>query len=253
MVAISTVSPASALPLVLIPGLACSPRLFTWQLPVLWQHGPVTIAQTNGGASIASMATHILRSAPSHFVLLGLSMGGYLAFEILRQAPERVLALALLNTSARPDTQEAQENRLRMIELAQQGKLQLASELNFPRSVHPSRVDDTSLRSIVRHMADETGVPTYIAQQQAIMARPDSRPLLPHITCPSLVLVGAQDQLTPPDRAEEMAAAIPGAALHIVPVCGHLSTLEEPQQVNRILKAWLHEVAAQTPQKYPSI
>lgn len=232
----------STLPFLLIPGLACSPRLFAPQLPVLWQRGPVTVAQTTQGDSMADIAAAILHSAPSRFVLMGLSMGGYLAFEILRQAPGRVAALAVLDSSARADTDEARENRLRMMALAQQGKLRLATELNFPRSVHPSRADDAALRATVWAMAEETGTAAYIRQQTAIMNRPDSRPMLASIACPSLVLVGAEDALTPPDRAEEMAAAIPGAQLHIVPECGHLSTLEQPDRVNTILEGWLAQL-----------
>lgn len=240
----ATPTPTPSLPLLLIPGLACSPRLFAPQLPALWRYGPVTIAQPTYGENMAEMAAHILQSAPPLFVLMGLSMGGYIAFEILRQAPERVLALALLDTSARPDSDEARQQRLRMVALAQQGKLPLAVELNYPRSVHPSRADDAALRAAVQAMAQETGVDAFVRQQTAIMSRPDSRPALARIACPSLVLVGDADAITPPEIAAEIAATIPGAQLRTIAHCGHLSTLEQPEAVTTALCQWLDGLLA---------
>lgn len=252
---------ANTLPTLLVPGLACSPALFAPQLPTLWRHGPVTLAQTTEHDSMAEMARAILHDAPPRFVLMGLSMGGYIAFEILRQAPERVAALAILDSSARADSEEARALRLRVMELARQDKLPLAIELNFPRSVHASRADDEALRAAVQAMAQDTGVAAYLRQQTAIMQRCDSRPSLAHIRCPSLVLVGAEDQLTPPALAEEIhaallagdqargasgsAAAAPLRQLHIVPQCGHLSTLEQPALVAGILDRWLLALRSQ--------
>ncbi|RMX03012.1 alpha/beta fold hydrolase [Corticibacter populi] len=228
-----------SLPTVLVPGLACSPRLFAPQLPALWRIGAVTVAATTGHDRIAALAAAILREAPPRFALAGLSMGGYIAFEMLRQAPERVAGLAILNSSARPDSAEASQKRLRMIELARQGKLALVTELNFPRSVHPRRAADSGLRSLARDMAEDTGVDAYVRQQHAIMQRADARPTLAAIACPSLIVVGDQDQLTPPELAAEMAAGIPGAELRTIADCGHLSTLEQPEAVTAVLLDWL--------------
>lgn len=233
-------APLAAVPIVLIPGLSCSPRLFAPQIPALWQWGPVTVAETTRHASMAELAQAILHTAPPQFVLMGLSMGGYIAFEIMRQAPERVLGLVLLDTSARPDTAEATENRLKAIELAQQGKMRLAVDFSYPRSVHPSKVHDGALRSTVHAMAQETGVAGFVNQQTAIIARADSRPSLAAIACPTLVLVGDSDGLTPPALHEEIAHGIgANAQLQIVPGCGHISTLEQPEAVSQALEHWL--------------
>lgn len=230
---------ASARPMLLIPGLACSPRLFAPQLPALWQFGPVSIANHTRHDRMEQLAQDILDHAPPRFVLAGLSMGGYLSFEILRQAPQRVLALAVLDSSARADTPEAKDNRRRTIAMAEQGKLALATELNFPRSVHPDFAEDAELKKQVHAMARDTGATAYIRQQTAIMHRPDSRPSLAAIHCPTLIVVGDSDQLTPPELAEEMANAIPGAQLERITRCGHLSTLEQPETVTGILVDWL--------------
>lgn len=232
---------APSVPIVLVPGLSCSPRLFAAQIPHLWQSGHVTVANTLHGSSMAALAASILRDAPARFVLAGLSMGGYIAFEILRQEPERVRGLALLNTSARPDTTEATANRLALMQLAERGKFLLSAAQNYPRSVHPARANDTALQATVIQMARDVGVAAFLRQQKAIISRPDSRPDLPRITCPTLVLGGDSDTLTPPELAQEMATSIPNAHLSIVPQCGHLSTLEQPEAVTAILCEWLQQ------------
>src|SRR5690606_34368158 len=147
------------------------------------------------------------------FALVGLSMGGYVALEILRQAPSRVAKLALLDTTARPDLPEQTENRRRLVEVARGGRFAEIPDVLYPKLVAPAREQDAALGAIVRTMAEETGADAFARQQAAISTRPDSRPSLATIRCPTLVLVGAEDALTPPDRAREMAEAIPGARL----------------------------------------
>ena len=188
---------------------------------------------------MAELARGILAQAPPRFALVGLSMGGYIAFEILRQAPERVARLALLDTAARPDTPDITAGRRTNMQLAQSGRLAEVVDGLIPRLVHPSRVTDAPLLEVIRRMGAQVGVAGYLRQQAAIIARPDSRPMLKDIRCPTLVLVGDADQLTPPERAQEIAAAVPGAELVIVPECGHLSTLERPELVTRALRSWL--------------
>ncbi len=223
------------LPIVCIPGLACSPRLYAEQIGQLWTVGPVTVAQHSGHESMDEIARSILASAPERFALIGLSMGGYISFEIMRQEPSRVVKLALLDTSARPDTPEQTENRRIQIALAEKTPIADLADALFPRLVHPRRRSVEQLRDIIRIMAQETGAEGFIRQQTAIMARPDSRPHLSGIRCPTLVLVGDSDELTPPDRAAEMAHGILGSRLVTVPDCGHVSTLECPQQVTEAL------------------
>ncbi len=229
----------AGLPLVLVPGLAASARLYGDQLPALWRHGPVHVADHTRDDEIAAVAQRILASAPPRFALAGLSMGGYIAFELLRQAPERIARLALLDTSARPDRPEQTERRLAQIALAEAGRYGEVPDALFPLLVHPSREHDAELRALVRLMAEEVGAAGFVRQQRAIIGRPDSRPELAAIRCPTLVLVGDGDRLTPPEHATEMAAGIDGAQLVVVPECGHLSTLERPAAVTDALVDWL--------------
>jgi pimeloyl-ACP methyl ester carboxylesterase len=184
---------------------------------------------------MSAIARTILASAPERFALIGLSMGGYVSFEIMRQAPERVAKLALLDTSARPDTPEQTENRRAQVSLAETARITDLADAMFPRLVHPRRRDDERLRDIFRLMGEETGAAGFIRQQKAIMGRPDSRPTLGDIHCPTLVLVGDSDELTPPVIAAEIAGGIAGARFVTVPDCGHASTLEQPRRVTQAL------------------
>jgi pimeloyl-ACP methyl ester carboxylesterase len=233
-------APTDSLPIVLIPGLLCSPRLYAEQVPALWRFGAVTVADHTRDDSVGGIAGRLLAAAPPRFALAGLSMGGYTAFEVMRTAPERVARLALLDTSARPDLPEQSERRRSQIALAQQGRFGEVLEPLFLSWVHRTRRTDEGLRALVRRMAEqETGPDVFVRQQTAIMTRPDSRPGLRAIRCPTLVLVGDGDEATPPDRAGEIADGIAGARLVTVPECGHLSTLERPEHVTRALVEWL--------------
>jgi pimeloyl-ACP methyl ester carboxylesterase len=230
---------AQPLPLVLVPGLLCSARLYAAQVAALWRFGPVTVADHRRHDDMEAIAASILAEAPPRFALAGLSMGGYIAFAMMRQAPERIAKLALLDTSARPDTPEGKAGREKFIAMAQAGKLDDVVAALTPRFLHRSRAGDEGLKRIVRDMAAETGVDAFVREQRAIMSRQDSGPLLSQIGCPTLVLVGDGDELTPPNLAQEIAADILGSTLVVVPGCGHLSTLEQPEVVNAALADWL--------------
>ncbi len=229
------------MPVVLVPGLLASPRLYAEQIPELWRIGPVTVAVHTRDDSMGGIARRILASAPAQFALAGLSMGGYVCFEILRQAPERVASLVLLDTTARPDTPEQSEQRRSQMEMARSGRLAELVDTLFPRLVHARRWGDESLRRIGRAMAQEVGVEGFVNQQTAIMGRPDSRPGLGAIRCPTLVMVGDGDVLTPPERAEEIVSGIPGARLSVIRDSGHLSTLEQPAAVTNGMVQFLRE------------
>ena len=230
---------ADPLSIILVPGLLCSARLYTPQLPALWAFGPVTIADHRRDDSVEAVARRILEAAPPRFALAGLSYGGYVALAIMRTAPERVAKFALLDTQARPDSEEAKAGRRKLMAMAEEGKLNDVVDMLTPKFLSAAHAKDERLKQVVRDMARETGVDAFLKQQRSIMARPDSRPLLSSIRCPTLVLVGDSDTLTPPDLSKEMADGIAGAKLAVIPNCGHLSTIEAPDAVNAALVAWM--------------
>lgn len=227
------------MPIVLIPGQLCTAEVFAPQVAALWPSGPVTVASTLTGETLAEMASAILQNAPPRFALAGISLGGFLCFELWRQAPERIIKLALLSTTARPATPERTAQHLAYLARAQ--SLGLAEVLAKAKgsSLHPAHRDDPFVRSTNRRMALTVGLDALARQTEAIITRPDSRPNLASITVPTLVLVGDSDPLTTPAEAEEMAAAIPDARLVVVPECGHSATIEQPDAVNQALIEWI--------------
>ncbi len=230
--------------LILLPGLLCDAALWQPQIDRFSDRLDIVVADLTRDDSLRGMAGRVLAAAPARFVLAGLSMGGYVAQEILREAPQRVERAALLDTSARPDTPEQTERRQGLIELAKTGKFKGVTPRLLPLLLHPTHLDDPHMTGTVMDMAKRVGQAAFLRQQQAILRRPDSRPDLARITCPTLVLCGRQDALTPLAMTEEMAARIPDAKLVVVEECGHLSTLEQPNEVNAALEAWLVAPAA---------
>ncbi len=225
--------------LLLLPGLANDARLWQPQARALGDLARVTVADLTGAESIAALAAAALAQAPApRFALAGLSMGGYVALEIMRQAPERVIALALLDTSARPDSTESIENRTRLMQRAEHHYPAVISEL-LHKLVHPAQLADAALMALITAMALGVGKEVFVRQQRAILGRIDSRPFLAAITCPTLVLCGREDVITPLPMHEEMHAAIAGSICVRVNDCGHLSTLSQPESVNKALLAWL--------------
>ena len=227
-------------PLVLVPGLSCNAALYAPQWPALADGRPILVADHARDDTLSAIVKRLLAAAPPRVALCGLSMGGYVAFEVMRQAPERVTRLALLDTSAKPATPETNMPREQMIALAEKGAFDNVTTLLWQRLVAPARLTDEPLRLLVRRMADEIGAEGFVRQQKAIMQRPDSRPVLAGLSIPVLVLVGQEDDITPVAEAREMAGLVgAGARLAIVPGCGHLSTLEAPEVVTAELLRWL--------------
>lgn len=226
--------------LILLPGLASDETLWRDQLPMLRARGPVHVTQVHARfQTLPAMATALLAEHAGPLILIGTSMGGILALEVLRQAPERVHALALLGSSARPDTPEMLQLREQAIALFETGRMDEVLRANVPFAFHPSKADDPALVADYLAMVRRAGPEQLVRQNRAIMARADSRPLLASIRCPLLVACGQDDLLTPPECAMEIAAAVAGAQLELLPDCGHLLTLEQPERINALLAGWL--------------
>jgi pimeloyl-ACP methyl ester carboxylesterase len=226
-------------PLLLLPGLLCDAALYRAQIAALADIAAPIVGDLTRHDSCAAMAAAMLAEMPEYFSLVGLSMGGYVAQEIMRQAPHRVIRLALLDTSARPDTEEQRARRRGLIELAGKGQFRGVTPRLLPLLIHPARLTDQPLVDTVMGMAERIGYAAFLRQQTAIMGRPDGRTDLKRIACPTLVLCGREDALTPLALHEEMAAAIPHAKLVIVEESGHLSTLERPDAVTAAMRDWL--------------
>lgn len=229
----------NTMPILLVPGLGGSPRIYAPVIPALWRFGPVTVANHVRDDTIGAIARRILAEAPPRFALAGHSMGGYIAFEIMRQAPDRVAKLALINTQARPDTPEATARRRSQIARAKSGEYHAVLDDLFPGFVHPSRREDGALRKLVHDMGDDIGADAFARQQNAIIGRADSRPALAWIKCPTLVLSGDEDNTIPNSLAKEMADGIHGAKLVILSHCGHLPQPEEPEATAAALVEWM--------------
>lgn len=223
--------------LVLVPGLSCDAALWNAQVAGLADVARMTVADTLSDDSIPAMATRLLDTAPERFAIAGLSMGGYVAMEVIRRAPERVTGLALLDTNARADTPDQARLRHFAIRTAQDRGLEAVIRGSLAQIVHPDA--DPHVAEAVVAMALRVGLPVFENQQTAIMTRTDPLPGLAAVRVPALVVVGEQDLLTPPHYAEEMAAAIPGAVLRVIPECSHMATMERPDAVNAALRVWL--------------
>ncbi len=227
------------LPLVLIPGTLCDAALWRHQIDHLGDIAPVSVADHTRHDSMAEIARAILAEAPPRFALAGLSMGGFVAFEIMRQAPERVERLALLDTSARADPPEMVQRRRDLTRLTHVGQFKGVTPRLLPSFIHPSRLSDQALSRVITEMAERVGPEAFVRQQTANAARPDSRPDLAKIACPTLVVCGRQDILTPLELSEEMARGIPNSTLVVIEDCAHLPTLERPQAATALLRYWL--------------
>ncbi|KKB07494.1 alpha/beta fold hydrolase [Devosia chinhatensis] len=225
-------------PLVFLPGLICDARLWRDVIDGLADTIAPMVADLRLDETIAEMAARTLAAAPPRFALAGLSMGGYVALEIMRQAPERVTHLALLDTSARADTEERRETRRKGIEMIGQGKF-IGVSRGLLGSLVASHHLGTALAEEVQAMSERVGGNVYIRQQRAIIGRIDSLPYLEDIAVPTLVGVGALDKMTPPELAEEMARLIPQAELVTFPDAAHLPTMENPAPVIAAMRDWL--------------
>jgi pimeloyl-ACP methyl ester carboxylesterase len=227
--------------LILLPGLLCDEVLWAHQTETLADIADMTVADMTGDDSVSGMAERILAGAPDRFSLAGLSMGGYVAQEIVRRAPDRVERLGLLDTSANADTPDRKKQRKGFIAQLGVGDFRGVTDRLLPYLIHSERLKDEVLVGIIKGSAGKIGAEAFVRQQTAILTRPDGRADLKEISCPTLVLCGRQDALTPLSGHEEMAQAIPGARLVIIEDCGHLAPLEQPHAVSAVMRYWLKE------------
>ena len=227
--------------LVLLPGLLNTRRVFEHQIEALADVADFVVPELWHHDSIGAMADATLAEAPDRFALAGFSMGGYVAFEILRRAPDRVERLALIDTQATPDTVDATVRRRGLIEQSHVGRFHGVHRTLLPQIVHRAHLNDPAVVQPILDMAQEVGAEGFVREQHAIMERPDSRPLLVDIEIPTVVIVGRQDQTTPLSRAQEMAADISTSRLVVIEECGHMSPLEKPAEVSAALSRWLTE------------
>jgi pimeloyl-ACP methyl ester carboxylesterase len=231
----------SPVPLLLLPGLTNDERVWRAVMSRLDSNVDASVGDVRTRDTMSALAAEVLSRAPDRFAIAGLSMGGYCALEILRQAPERILGLALVDTSARPDTPESKANREKQIERARTDYPGLVAEV-LPKWIHPSRLHDADVGEVARDMALDAGPEIFTRQQRAIMSRVDSRPLLPAIRCPAVVVYGRDDALIPTEVHEELARGIPGAQLIAIDSCGHLAPLERPAAVADALADWVRRL-----------
>jgi len=213
---------------ILVPPLMCSAAVYAPIMDEVWSRGSVTVADTHTDGSIAGMATRLLREAPERFALLGTSMGGYVALEVIRQAPDRVAGLALVSTSARADTPEELVSRARQSQLVEDGQFDRLVDAAFPAVVAKQHESDAALLDEWRAMTRAVGAEVFLRQQRAVMGRADSRALLPAVGCPTVVIHGADDRLIPIAMGQEIASAIPGAELVTIDDAGHFLLREQP-------------------------
>ena len=224
-------------PLLLLPGLLCNRTVWEPQIEALG--GEIIVPHFWGLDSFETMARTALEMAPPRFAVAGHSMGGRVALEIVRLAPERVDRLAVLDTGVHPVRPEEIGPRQALVALAEREGMPALVRRWLPPMLHPEHLGDPILVGKIEAMWCRATPEIFARQIHAALTRRDLRPVLPTIACPTLVLTGAEDNWSTPAQHEGIAAAIPGARLTIVPDCGHMSTLEAPTAVSEALSRWL--------------
>jgi pimeloyl-ACP methyl ester carboxylesterase len=232
--------------LVLLPGLAADAVMWRHQVEALRAYAPAVSDTHTRHGSIEDMARALLQENAGPLVLCGASMGGMVAMEAARQAPERIRGLALLGTNARPETEEMRALREAAIVLFAQGRVEEVIEPNVALAFHPERAADATLVASYLEFVLRAGAEQLVRQNRAVIDRPDARAHLAQLRCPVLVMCGDADQLTPLECSQEIATLVPHAELRIVPRCGHMLTMERPQEVNVALAAWLDTLSLRT-------
>lgn len=226
-------------PVVLLPGMMCDARLFGPQIDALSAHYPVMCHPLSGADTIAALAQQVLGASPQRFALAGLSMGGIVAMEILRQAPERVDRLALLDTNPLAEKSEVKAKRLPQIKAVQNGELRRVMRDEMKPNYLADGPNQGAILDLCMAMATDLGPEVFVDQSRALAARRDQCDTLRTYDGPSLVLMGEDDSLCPLDRHTLMHELLPNSTLTIIQGAGHLPTLEQPQDTTAALRHWL--------------
>jgi pimeloyl-ACP methyl ester carboxylesterase len=234
-------------PLILVPGLMCD-RAVWEKVAGLSDIAECRVVEHGERNSITAMAYAVLEQAPERFALAGHSMGGRVALEVYRQAPRRVVALALLDTGYQARApgaagEQEREERYGLLELAKMGGMRAMGAQWVQRMVHPARLSDEALIEAILAMIERHTPAVFEAQIMALLDRPDASGLLQDIACPTLVLCGREDGWSPLARHITMAHTIPSAELAVIEHCGHMSTMERPEAVASALRRWLNQAA----------
>ena len=230
------------IPLLLLPGLLCDARLWQGPIDALSDIATATVADLTLDDRFEAMADRALAAMPPSFAMAGLSMGGYVAFAILRRQPHRVSRLMLMDTSARPDTEASARRRRALIAISASGRFHGVAPRMLPDLLHPDSLAREEIGQEVAAMAARVGRDAFVRQQTAILHRPDSRPDLASIQVSAWIVVGAGDRITPLPMAREIAAGIPNSRLEIIERCGHLPPLEAPSATSAVMRRWLTEM-----------
>ena len=243
-------------PLVLLPGLQSDHRSWVNQTRYFEGSRPVIVPQRHQHCdTIEAMCDRVFEQLPPRFHLAAWSMGGYIALQLLPRVSGRLLSLILISTSARPEDPSSTARRMEILDLAQREGMAVAN----PRTMSQACLDfgavDPVIRGGLRDASVALGYEAYRGQQQAIINRPDSRDMLSLIDCPTLVMVGDSDTVTPPDCAAEIHSRVPGSRLIVLPRCGHCAPLEYPDLVNDMLGQWCrsHDLAAEGGDSLPGL
>ena len=230
-----------------LPGLACDADVWTHQSRTFAERASVTVVDYGASDSITKMAQAALESATGQIAIAGHSMGGRVAFEIMRIAPARVAGLALLDTAYRgfPGGEAGEREiakRSELVRLASTKGMRAMAEFWMPGIIHPDRMSDSALTGAILAMMSRKSPEIFAAQIKALLGRPDATALLPTIDCPTLVLCGRKDTWSPLEGHREIAAAIPNTQLDIIEHCGHMAPMERPEDVTAALSAWLERL-----------
>jgi pimeloyl-ACP methyl ester carboxylesterase len=225
--------------LIMIPGTLCDGSLFQHQIKAFSDFARCTIGDHSSSDDLRKVAANILDSTKGDFSVMGLSYGGIIAFEMWRQAPRRIKRLILLNTTFKLPSPETRGIQQQFMDMARGGEFkEITSDHLKDAMLHPDHAALPHLRKHVLEMALNIGRENYYKQIKSQLGRPDSTPDLPFINCPTLIITGRQDKVCTPEIHEEMAKLIPNSILEIIEDCGHLSTLEQPQKVNEVIRSW---------------